>query len=116
MIYCVNEEGWSIVQIRDYHETYIRLRVGDKLYADGDIVTLIYVQSDYKGQTNWYWRKLDTSKQATMFTHESYPSLKSPSVGNRVAKCNLKMFLSKEGVVDITKSVDRDIKLNSLGI
>lgn len=110
MIYCVNEEGWSIVEIRNYQETYIRLRVGDKLYADGHIVTMIHVQSDYKGQTNWYWRKLDTPKyEQTMFSHSSQ------SPGSRSTKCNLKMVIGT-GVIDITKSVDREIKLKGLGI
>ncbi len=119
MIYCVNEEGWSIVDTRDYHETYIKLRVGDKLYADGDTVTLIHVQSDYKGQTNWYWRKLDKSTQAgdgqTFFTHESYHTSQIQSF-RRVAKCNLKRVINDNGFVDITKSVDREIKLKGLGI
>lgn len=119
MIYCVNEPGWSIVDIRNHQETYIKLRVGDKLYADGDTVTLIHVQSDYKGQTNWYWRRLDKSTQAydgqTFFTHDSYQS-QPYSFYKRVTKCNLKKAINDNGFVDITKSVDREIKLNSLGL
>jgi hypothetical protein len=50
-----------------------------------------------------------------MFAQESYHVVQSPSFGRRTAKCNLKMIVGT-GLIDITKSVDREIKLKGLGI
>lgn len=119
MIYCVSEEGWSIVDVdEDYKETLIELKVGDKLYTDNSSVNLIYVQSD-KGKQNWYWIILDKPKVydgQTMFTHKSYHSTQTHSLGRRTTKDNLKAIVGRSVLTDITKSVDRDLKLKGLGI
>lgn len=59
MIYCVNKPGWCIVIPSGYSENYIKLSIGDKLYTDDNkIITMIHVQSEYKGEIRWYWRRI----------------------------------------------------------
>ncbi len=116
MIYCVDKPGWSIVEVEeDYRETYIGLRVGDILYAYGDkTVTSVHMQSNYN---TWCWIELNkpsVNDGQTMFTHESYHAIHT-HIGKRSAKCNLKMLIGN-GVIDITKSVERDRKLKKLGV
>jgi hypothetical protein len=110
MIYCVNEPGWGLI-LDNKH--IINLTVGDKLYSHGssmkEVVNLIYIQSEFMGIVDWYWKHLDTHKMTMLVkNHRSNLTI--------YPRDNIKSVVNKGGLVDITSAVSREIKIKSLGI